>query len=60
MALLGRWEDAMAADPTLPVVEVTYGDGGMAAAVRVATRRAAGPGRADSGDAPGRWIPSSP
>ncbi|WP_246125235.1 glycosyltransferase family 2 protein [Cellulomonas xylanilytica] len=35
----GRWEDLVAADPSLPVGEVTYGDGGMAAAVRIAVRR---------------------
>ncbi|WP_421741018.1 glycosyltransferase family 2 protein [Cellulomonas sp.] len=34
-----RWEDLVAADRTLPVGEVTYGDGGMAAAVRIAIRR---------------------
>ncbi|MWB99165.1 glycosyltransferase [Agromyces sp. MMS17-SY077] len=39
----GRWEDLVAADPALEVGEVSYGDGGMAAAVRIATRRAARP-----------------
>lgn len=40
VAAAGRWEDLVADDPALPVGEITYGDGGMAAAVRIATRRA--------------------
>jgi hypothetical protein len=39
MDAAARWEDLVAADRSLPVGEVTYGDGGMAAAVRIASRR---------------------
>ena len=39
MDAAARWEDLVAADRSLPVGEVTYGDGGMAAAVRIAVRR---------------------
>ncbi|NUU15758.1 glycosyltransferase family 2 protein [Cellulomonas humilata] len=39
MDAAGRWEDLVSADRSLPVGEVTYGDGGMAAAVRIAVRR---------------------
>jgi hypothetical protein len=35
----GRWEDLVAADSSLPAGDVTFGDGGMAAAVRIAVRR---------------------
>lgn len=38
---LTDWEDLVAADATLPLGDPTYGDGGMAAHVRVATARAA-------------------
>ncbi|UNX54920.1 hypothetical protein MF406_01070 [Georgenia sp. TF02-10] len=41
MEVRARWEDVAAADSSVPLGEITYGDGGMAAAVRVATRRAA-------------------
>lgn len=37
---LGDWEALVAADPALPLGEPTFGDGGMAAHVRVATARA--------------------
>lgn len=37
-----RWEAVLAEHPDLPYGEVTYGDGGMASAVRAATARAAG------------------
>ncbi|GIG37103.1 glycosyl transferase [Cellulomonas pakistanensis] len=39
---LADWEALVAADPALPLGEPTFGDGGMAAHVRVATARAAG------------------
>lgn len=39
MARLAAWEDLLLADDALPVGEATFGDGGMAAAVRVATHR---------------------
>lgn len=47
MRRLDAWEALVAADPTLPLGDPTYGDGGMAAHVRVATARAA-TARADS------------
>jgi glycosyltransferase involved in cell wall biosynthesis len=34
-----RWENVLLSHPAEPLGEVTYGDGGMAAAVRIATRR---------------------
>jgi hypothetical protein len=34
-----RWEEIVTSDPSLPLGPITYGDGGMAAAVRIATRR---------------------
>lgn len=37
--LLNRWEQLLVADRSLPVGEISYGDGGMAAAVRVASAR---------------------
>jgi len=47
---LGDWEALVAADPALPLAEPTFGDGGMAAHVRVATARAAaGAGAARGG-----------
>ncbi|OZB87140.1 MAG: glycosyl transferase, partial [Microbacterium sp. 14-71-5] len=39
MELLNRWERLLVADRSIPVGEITYGDGGMAAAVRVASAR---------------------
>ena len=36
---LAAWEELVAADPSLDPGEPSYGDGGMAAAVRIATRR---------------------
>lgn len=39
MGAQARWEDLVASDPSLPLGPISYGDGGMAAAVRVATRR---------------------
>ena len=39
IAALARWEDHMVANPTIPIEQATYGDGGMAAVVRIATRR---------------------
>ncbi len=39
MGAQARWEDVVASDPSLPLGTITYGDGGMAAAVRIATRR---------------------
>lgn len=41
--LLARWEQLMIAHPDETVTEATYGDGGMAAAVRIATARSARP-----------------
>jgi glycosyltransferase involved in cell wall biosynthesis len=38
---LADWEDLVSADPGLPLGDPTYGDGGMAAHVRVATARSA-------------------
>ena len=38
MRRLSSWEDLMSSRPDLPV-EATFGDGGMAAAVRIASRR---------------------
>jgi GT2 family glycosyltransferase len=35
-----RWEDLLLRHPAEPLGEVTYGDGGMAAAVRITSRRA--------------------
>ena len=40
MARLAAWEELLLEDPTLPVGTATFGDGGMAAAVRIATHRA--------------------
>lgn len=40
MARLAAWEHLHVEDPTLPVAAATFGDGGMAAAVRIATHRA--------------------
>lgn len=40
MRRLDAWESVVSADPSLDLGEVTYGDGGMAAAVRIATARA--------------------
>lgn len=40
---LAAWEDLVATDPALPLGDPSYGDGGMAAHVRVATVRAARP-----------------
>ncbi|MFE7406987.1 glycosyltransferase family 2 protein [Isoptericola sp. NPDC057559] len=40
-----RWEDAVAADPDAPLPDPTFGDGGMASAVRVRSRRSAPPPR---------------
>lgn len=39
--LLGRWERLMITHPEEIITEATYGDGGMAAVVRIATARAA-------------------
>jgi hypothetical protein len=36
-----RWEDLLVRQPTEPLGEVSFGDGGIATAVRVAGRRAA-------------------
>ncbi len=36
---LDRWERLLLADPALDVGEVSFGDGGMAAAVRIASAR---------------------
>ncbi|WPF83475.1 glycosyltransferase family A protein [Sanguibacter sp. 4.1] len=39
-ARLAAWEDLVVADPSVEVGPVTFGDGGMASAVRIATARA--------------------
>ena len=39
MSRLAAWEALVSADPSLDLGDVTYGDGGMAAAVRIATAR---------------------
>ena len=41
MRRLSQWEDLMTMRPDLPLDEATFGDGGMAAAVRIAAGRAA-------------------
>ncbi|WP_147794380.1 glycosyltransferase family A protein [Cellulomonas sp. Y8] len=55
---LGDWEALVAADPALPLVEPTFGDGGMAAHVRVATAHGARAARA-AREAPAERVPDA-
>ncbi|MNW57100.1 hypothetical protein D3C74_348780 [compost metagenome] len=44
IARLDAWEQLVLDHPEVPVDDATYGDGGMAAVVRIATARAASVG----------------